>query len=340
MQITAQQLAQLLKGEIVGDPTVTVSKPAKIEEATSGTITFFANAKYEAFVYDTKASILLVNRDFQPKKAISPTLIKVDDVYASIAQLLQQFGQVNDGPNEISEMSSVSKEATLGENIAIGEFAVIQKGVSIGDNVVIYPQVFIGKNAKIGDNTIIYPGVKIYHECEIGNNCILQANVVIGGDGFGFAPNPDGSYSKIPQIGNVIIENDVEIGANTTIDRAAMGSTRIKKGTKLDNLLMIAHGAEIGQNTVIAAQTGVAGSTKIGDNCQIGGQVGFVGHITVANGTKIQAQSGVARKILKEGTAVYGSPAIPYSDYLRAYAVFKNLPELAKKVSDLEKKKG
>ncbi len=340
MQITAQQLAQLLNGEIVGDPTVTVSKPAKIEEATPGTITFFANAKYEAFVYDTKASILLVNRDFQPKKAISPTLIKVDDVYASIAQLLQQFGQVNDGPNEISEMSSVSKEATLGENIAIGEFAVIQKGVSIGDNVVIYPQVFIGKNAKIGDNTIIYPGVKIYHECEIGNNCILQANVVIGGDGFGFAPNPDGSYSKIPQIGNVIIENDVEIGANTTIDRAAMGSTRIKKGTKLDNLLMIAHGAEIGQNTVIAAQTGVAGSTKIGDNCQIGGQVGLVGHITVANGTKIQAQSGVARKILKEGTAVYGSPAIPYSDYLRAYAVFKNLPELAKKVSDLEKKKG
>ncbi len=339
MQITAQQLAQLLKGEIVGDPTVSVSKPAKIEEATSGTITFFANAKYEAFVYDTKASILLVNRDFQPKKAISPTLIRVDDVYASIAQLLQQFGQVDTGPSEISEMASISKEATLGENIAIGEFSVIQKGASIGDNVVIYPQVFIGKNAKIGDNTIIYPGVKIYHECEIGNNCILQANVVIGGDGFGFAPNPDGSYSKIPQIGNVIIEDDVEIGANTTIDRAAMGSTRIKKGTKLDNLLMIAHGAEIGQNTVIAAQTGVAGSTKIGDNCQIGGQVGFVGHITVANGTKIQAQSGVSRKILKEGTAVYGSPAIPYSDYLRAYAVFKNLPELAKKVSDLEKKK-
>jgi len=338
MQITAQQLSQLLKGEIVGDPTVSVSKPAKIEEATSGTITFFANAKYEAFVYNTKASILLVKRDFQPKKKIAATLIKVDDVYTAIAQLLQQFGQVDVGPSEISEMSSVSKEATLGENISVGEFAVIQKGASIGNNVVIYPQVFIGKNVKIGNNTIIYPGVKIYHECEIGSNCIVQANVVIGGDGFGFAPNPDGSYSKIPQIGNVVIEDNVEIGANTTIDRAAMSSTRIKKGAKLDNLLLIAHGVEVGKNTVIAGQTGVAGSTKIGDNCQIGGQVGFVGHITVANGTKIQAQSGVSRKILKEGTAFYGSPAIPYGDYLRAYAVFKNLPELAKKVSDLEKK--
>lgn len=337
MQISAKELSKALNGTIEGNPDVIVSRPSKIEEATEDSICFFANPKYEHYVYTTKAAIILVSNEFVPSQPITATLIRVEDVYKSVSFLLENFAQKDDNQGEISPQAAIDPSAIIGKNVTIGPFVVIESGAEIGDNTSLQAQVFVGKNAKVGANCTFFSGVKIYHDCEVGNDCILHANVVIGGDGFGFAPEADGTFKKVAQIGNVILEDKVEIGANSTVDRATMGSTIIRQGVKLDNLIMIAHNVEIGKNTVIAAQTGVAGSTKIGENCMIGGQVGFVGHIQVANGAKIQAQSGVARSIKKENTSLYGSPAIDYANYLRSYAVFKNLPELSKKVNRLEK---
>lgn len=337
MQISAKELSQILNGTIEGNPDVVVSRPSKIEEATSDSICFYANPKYEHYVYTTEAAVILVSKDFQPSQPIKATLIRVEDVYKSVSFLLENFAPDASQKVEVSKQASIHPTAKIGKNVTIGAFVVLEEGVEIGANTILQAQNYIGKNTKIGSNCIIYSGAKIHHECQVGNECIVHSNAVIGGDGFGFAPQEDGSFKKIAQIGNVVLEDNVEIGANTTIDRATMGSTIIKKGAKLDNLIMVAHNVEIGANTVIAAQAGVAGSTKIGENCMIGGQAGFVGHIEVANGVKVQAQSGVARSIKQDGTAVYGSPAIPYADYLRAYAVFKNLPKLSKEVQMLKK---
>jgi len=337
MQISAKELSQLLNGTLEGDPNVLVSQPSKIEEATKDSICFFANPKYEHYVYSTEASIILVSNDFKPSQPVKATMIRVADVYKSVSFLLENFAQKNNGQAEVSAQTAIHPSAKLGENVAIGPFVVIEEGAVIGDNCSIQAQVFIGKNAKIGNDVIVEPGVKIYHECLVGNHCILHANVVIGSDGFGFAPEEDGTFKKIAQIGNVILEDHVEVGANTTIDRATMGSTIIRQGVKLDNLIMIAHNVEVGKNTVIAAQSGIAGSTKIGENCMVGGQVGFVGHITVADRVKVQAGTGVSRSVKEEGSTIYGYPHLPYFDYLRSYNVFKKLPQLAKDVDMLKK---
>ncbi len=339
MQVTAAQLAHILGGNVEGNSEVSVNRPAKIEEAEVGTIAFLGNLKYEHYAYSTKASILLVSNDFQPSQTISATMIRVADVYASVAVLLEKFGQAQQATNiEISAKASIHASAKIGEQTAVADFSVIEENVIIGSKSIIYPQVYLGKNVKIGNNVTLYPGVRIYQDCEIGDNCILHANVVIGSDGFGFVPTEDGSFKKVPQIGNVLIEQNVEIGANTVIDRATMGSTIIREGVKLDNLIQIAHNVEVGRNTVIASQTGIAGSTKIGENCMIGGQVGIVGHIKIADRTKIQAQSGIAAAITEPNTAVYGSPAIAYSSFLRSFAVFKQLPDVLRRLSVLEKK--
>lgn len=337
MKVSAKKLAQILNGTIEGKPEVEVFGPSKIEEGLEGTISFLSNPKYESFAYTTNSSILLVSKDFKPTAPIKATLIRVDDVYASVAILLDHFGKKEHGFKGISEHAFVDESAELAEDIAVGTFSVINKNANIGAGTVLYPQVFIDENVKIGKGCILYPGVKVYRDCEIGDDCILHANVVIGSDGFGFAPQEDGSFKKVPQIGNVVVESNVEIGANTVIDRATMGSTVIRSGAKLDNLIQIAHNVEVGQNTAIAAQAGIAGSTKIGENCLIGGQAGFVGHIQIADGTKVQAQSGINKSIKKENTAIYGSPAMPYNEYLRSYAVFRRLPDLSRQISDLKK---
>ena len=338
MQLSAKDLAQLLGGTTEGNPDVVVSAASKIEEGKAGTICFLANPKYEHYAYTTKASILLVSNEFEPTQAISATLIRVKDVYASVAFLLEKFAKQTAQNIGLSEKASLHTSALVGQDTSIGDFTVVEKGAKIGANCRISPQVYIGEDVQIGNQVTLYPGVRIYHDCVIGDNCILHANVVIGADGFGFAPQEDGSYKKVAQIGNVIIENNVEIGSNSTIDRATMGSTIIRAGAKLDNLIMVAHNVEIGQNTAIAAQAGIAGSTKVGNNVLIGGQVGIVGHINIPNGTKIQAQSGVTKTVRKENQALYGSPAIAYNNYLRSFAAFKNLPDLVQKVRDLEKR--
>ena len=338
MQISAMQLCHLLNGEIVGNPEVMVEKPGKIEEAGPGDITFLANPKYESFAYTTNASVILVSKDFVPKEPIRATMIKVEDVYACITFLLNKFGGKVETASGVSSQAFVHGSAELGKDVSLGHFTVVEEGVEIGEGTIVFPQVFIGKNAKIGKNCILYPGVKIHRDCIVGNNCILNSNAVIGGDGFGFAPQKDGSYQKIAQTGNVVLEDDVEVGANTSIDRATMGSTIIRKGAKLDNLIMVAHNVEIGEHTVVAAQAGFAGSSKIGRGCMIGGQSGFVGHIEVADGTKVQAQSGVNKSVKDENAAWYGSPILPYNDYLRSYAAFRKLPSLMKRIRELEKK--
>lgn len=339
MRLTAKEIAVYLNGTVVGDDQSIITHPDKIEQATEGAITFLSNLKYESYIYQTKATAVLVQEDFIPTNPLNLILIKVKDVYSAITQFLQFYEQAVHPQPAISSMAIIAPTAKLGTQLTIGDFTVISKEAIIEDGSRIYPQVFIGANVRIGKNVIIYPGVKIYHNCQIGDNCIIQANAVIGSDGFGFAPQADGTYEKIPQVGIVILEDNVEIGANTVIDRATMGQTVIKKGTKLDNLIQIAHNVTIGENTVIAAQTGIAGSTKIGNQCQFGGQVGIVGHIEIANGVKIQAQSGVAASIKKEGSKVYGYPALPYQDYLRSYALFRQLPQLEKRIRELEKNK-
>ncbi len=335
MKLSIKEIGLLLEGVIEGNEEIVITRPEKIEDATKGSITFLANKKYEDFIYKTKASAVLVDKSFSPKKKIEPALIRVENVYASIGRLLQLFGQISPDKG-ISSTAFIHPSTQIGKEVFIGDFTFIDANVLIGDNCQLYPQVFIGRDVQIGHHVTIYPGAKIYPNCQIGNHCIIQANAVIGSDGFGFALQANKSYQKIPQVGNVILEEQVEVGANTVIDRATMGSTIIRKGTKLDNLIQIAHNVEIGPNTVIAAQAGVAGSTKIGAGCQIGGQAGFVGHIEVANGVKVQAQSGVAASIKKEGSAVYGYPALSYRTYLKAYSLFRQLPELEKRIRQLE----
>ncbi len=337
MQITAQALAHFLGGTVEGNPEVTVNRPSKIEEGGEGSISFLGNLKYEKYAYTTTASVLLVSQDFEPREPLSATLIRVEDVYGAVGQLLQQFGAQEAGVSGISERAVVSPQASVAEGVAVGDFAIVSEGAMLGPAAVVHPQVFIGRNVKIGARTILYPGVRILDNCIIGEDCILHANVVIGSDGFGFAPQEDRSYQKIVHVGNVIVEDRVEIGAQTTVDRATMGSTIIREGVKLDNLIQIGHNVEIGAHTVIAAQTGVAGSTKIGRYCRIGGQVGFVGHAEIADGTQIQAQSGIAASITEPGKAWFGSPAIPYRDFIRAHSVFKKLPDLYRSLSRLQR---
>jgi UDP-3-O-[3-hydroxymyristoyl] glucosamine N-acyltransferase len=335
MQLTARQLCQIVQGEIIGDPEVLVDRPSKIEEAKEGSISFLANPKYEQYLYDTGAAVVLVAKDFIPAKPVKATMIKVDNVYASLGVLLQQYETVEQMEG-ISELASVHPEACIADDVYIGSFAVICKGAHVGAGTRIYPNAYIGADCRIGERVTINPGVILYHRTEVGSRCTIHANTVIGSDGFGYAQGANGHYSKIAQVGNVVIEDDVEIGANTVIDRATMGSTLIRKGAKLDNLIQIAHNVEIGENTAVAAQAGIAGSTKIGKNVMIGGQSGFVGHITVADRVQVQAQSGVATSIRQTGEKVYGSPALPYRSYLQSYTIFRDLPALLRRLDALE----
>ena len=335
MKFTAAQIAEILEGEVIGNSDAVVFKLAKIEEGTEGSLTFLANPKYVNFIYTTQATITIVNNDFVPENELSTTLIKVEDAYQSFSKLLEYYNQVKLMKSGIEQLSVISENVTYGEQLYLGSFSYVGKNVTIGNNVKIYPNCFIGDNVTIGDNCVFFAGVKIYSETEIGNNCNFHSGCVVGSDGFGFAPTEDGTFSKIPQIGNVIIENDVEIGANTTIDRATLGTTLIRKGVKLDNHIQIAHNVEIGENTVIAAQTGIAGSTKIGSNCLIGGQVGVAGHLTIGNNVRVQAQSGIGKNI-PDGETIQGSPAFNYSDFSKSYVHFRNLPKI---VSDLEELK-
>lgn len=336
MKFTAEQIAGILEGEIAGNPNVEVFQLSKIEEAKEGSLTFLSNPKYQNFIYTTQASITIVNKTFVPESSLTTTLIKVDDAYSAFTRLLEFYNQVKSNKVGIEPMTFIDSTAEHGENLYLGSFSYIGKEVKIGNQVKIYPNSYIGDNVIIGDNVTIYAGVKIYSETEIGNNCIVHSGTVIGSDGFGFAPSPDGTYKKIPQIGNVIIEEGVEIGACTTIDRATMGSTIIRKGVKLDNHIQIAHNVEVGENTVIAAQTGVAGSTKIGKNGMIGGQVGFAGHITVGNNVRIQAKSGIGRNV-KDGEVLQGTLAFGYTDFSKSYVHFKNLPKIVAELEELKK---
>lgn len=337
MKFTAAQIAGILEGDVVGDPDVEVSKLSKIEEGTEGSLTFLANPKYKPYIYSTQASITIVNKTFEAENRITTTLIKVDDAYKSFSKLLEYYNQIKVSKFGIEQPSHISETSNLGTNVYIGAFSYIGEHVSIADNVKIFPGTYIGDNVSIGENTVIFAGVKIYSDCVIGSNCVINSCCVIGADGFGFAPNESGEYSKVPQTGNVVIEDYVDIGASTTIDRATLGSTIIRHGVKLDNQIQIAHNVEIGKNTVIAAQTGIAGSTKIGENCQFGGQVGVIGHLTIGNNVKIQAQSGISRSI-KDNEILQGSPAFSYSDYNKSYVYFKNLPKIVKDINEIEKK--
>ena len=332
MKFTAAQIAGILQGDVVGNPNAEVYKLAKIEEGTAGSLTFLANTKYTNYIYTTQATIVIVNKSFEPENEISVTLIKVEDAYQSFSQLLEYYNQVKLMKSGIEQPSVISEGVTYGSDLYLGSFCYIGKNVTIGNNVKIYPNSFIGDNVTIGDNCVFFAGVRIYSETIIGNNCTFHSGTIIGSDGFGFAPQEDGTYKKVPQIGNVIIEDDVEIGACTTVDRATLGSTIIRKGVKLDNHIQVAHNVEIGENTVIAAQTGIAGTTKIGKNCLIGGQVGFAGHLVIGDGVKIQAQSGIGKNI-EHGEVVQGTPAFNYADFTKSYVHFKNLPKI---VSDLE----
>jgi UDP-3-O-[3-hydroxymyristoyl] glucosamine N-acyltransferase len=337
MQFTAKQIADLINGTIEGDPEVAVSSFGKLEEATEGQLAFLANPKYEEFLYTTKASIIIINTSLEIEKKIKATLIRVPDAYSSFAVILTAYSEMaRANLTGIQQPSFITSSAEIGENVFVGAFAYVGNHVKIGNNVKLYPQVYLGDNVSIGDNSILYPGVKIHHDCTIGKDVCIHSGTVIGGDGFGYAPQADGSFKKIPQIGNVIVEDNVEIGANTTIDRSTLGSTIIKAGAKLDNLIQIAHNVEIGMNTVIAAQSGVSGSTKIGNNVMIGGQAGIVGHILIADGTKINAQSGVGKSIKIPNTAVTGSPAYDYGHALRSQILSRNLPELEKRIKQLE----
>lgn len=341
MEFSAKQIAQIIDGIVEGDENILVSNLSKIEEGTIGTLSFLANPAYTNYIYSTNASIVIVNKSFvleNPVKS-SCTLIRVENAYESFAKLLELYNQINTEKEGVEQPSFVSSNAKIGENCYVGAFAYIGQNVSIGNHVKIYPHVYIGDNCKIGNNTTLFSGVKIYHDCLIGNNCTIHASTVVGSDGFGFAPNNEGHvFTKVPQIGNVIIEDDVEIGSNSSIDRATLGSTILRKGVKLDNLVQIAHNVEIGENTVIAGLSGIAGSTKVGKNCMIGAQVGVAGHLRIANGVKIAGQSGIGSNIDKEGEILQGSPAFNIGEFKRSYVLFRGLPKLSDKVSDLTKK--
>lgn len=336
MKFKASQIAEILEGEIQGDPEVEVTQLAKIEEGEAGSLTFLSNPKYESFIYKTNASICIVNKDFVLEKPIKTTLIKVEDSYKSFTTLLEYYNQVKLNKSGIEQPSFIAESSSYGNNLYLGTFAYIGNNVKLGDNVKVYPNAYIGDNVVIGDNVIVFGGAKIYSETIIGNYCVIQSGAVVGSDGFGFMPNEKGEYKKVPQIGNVIIEDYVDIGAGTTIDRATLGSTIIRKGVKLDNQIQIAHNVEIGEHTVIAAQTGVAGSVKIGKNCIIGGQVGIVGHIRIGDRVKVQAQSGIGRSV-KDDEVLQGSPAFSFGKYNKSYVHFKNLPNSMDRLNQLEK---
>jgi UDP-3-O-[3-hydroxymyristoyl] glucosamine N-acyltransferase len=337
MQFTATQIAEVIQGTIEGDAQASVNSFGKIEVAISGQLAFLSNPKYEEYLYTTGASVVIVNKSLELKKPVSSTLIRVEDAYSAFAILLDIYQNANSPKlSGIEEGSYIHASAYCAEEVYVAALAYISEGVKIGKGSKIYPGVFLGRNVEVGENSILHPNISVYHQCKIGSNVTIHAGTVIGSDGFGFAPQSDGTFKKIPQIGNVIIEDNVEIGSNTSIDRATFGSTIIKSGVKLDNLLQVAHNVEIGSNTVIAAQTGISGSTKIGKNAMIGGQVGFNGHIVVAEGTKVSAQSGVTKSIKKPNTTVTGNPAGDYHASLRTQVFMKNLPEMAKRIADLE----
>jgi len=339
MEFTSRQIAELLGGRVEGDESTKVNRLAKIEEATEGAISFLSNPKYEHYLYSTGASAVLVNNSFSPKEPVSTTLIYVEDAYASLSFLLEEYNRMKTYSKiGLENPHFLSENATLGANCYVGAFAYIGSNCKIGDNVKIYPHVYIGDNVSIGSNSILYSGAKVYADCQIGAHCTLHSGAVIGSDGFGYAPLSDGTFKTIPQIGNVILEDHVSIGSNTTVDCATMGSTVIHSGVKLDNLIQIGHNVEIGKNTVVAAQTGISGSTKLGENCMIGGQVGIVGHITLADRTSIGAQSGVGGSIKVSGKAFSGSPAFDYKTNLKSFAVYKKLPQLMKRIEELEEK--
>lgn len=338
MQFTAAQIAMMINGKVEGNAEAAVASFGKIEEAGDGQLAFLANPKYEEYLYSTGASIIIINDSLELKKKINATLIKVPDAYSAFATLLEKYQQIQRQQlTGIQQPAYIAATAKIGDNVYVGAFAFIGEHVIVSDGAKIYPNAYLGNNVTVGKNTIIHPGVKIYHDCVIGNNVSIHAGTVIGSDGFGFAPQADGTLKKVPQIGNVVIEDNVEIGANATIDRATIGSTLIKSGAKLDNLLQIAHNVEVGNNSVIAAQSGISGSTKVGNNVMIGGQVGIVGHIKIADGSKINAQSGVSKSIKNPNSAVTGSPAFDYTAALRSQAASRNLPNLEKRVIELEK---
>jgi UDP-3-O-[3-hydroxymyristoyl] glucosamine N-acyltransferase len=334
MEFSARQIAEVIEGIVEGNPDVKIGRLSKIEEGEPGTLSFLANPKYTPYIYTTRASIVIVNKDFSPDQSIQSTLIRVEDAYTAFARLLELYNQIKNEKKGVSSLSFVAKSAVIGKDVYIGEFAFVGENAVIGDHARIFPLVFLGDNVKVGSDSTLYAGVVVYSDNIIGKECTIHGGVVIGADGFGFAPQQDKNYKKIAQIGNVIIEDNVEIGSNTTIDRATLGSTIIRKGAKLDNLIQIAHNVEIGENTVIAAQTGISGSTK---NCMIAGQVGFVGHLSVGDDVKIGAQSGVSCD-LKDGSIFMGSPAIDISIHRRALVHFKNLPEIVKRLDQLERR--
>lgn len=335
MEFSAEQIAALLHGEVEGNSRAIVKGFSKIEEGKPETISFLANLKYEHYIYETEASVVLVNKDFTPSTPLKTTLIRVENAYAALADLLHQVEKAMPKKSGVASTVAIASSSSYGEDCYIGDFAFIGENVKIGKNCMIYPHVYVGDNVTIGDNCILYPHVTVYYGCHIGKNCILHAGSVIGADGFGFAPNGEG-YDKIPQLGNVIIEEGVEVGANTTIDRAVMNSTVIRKGVKLDNLIQIAHNVEVGENTVMAAQVGIAGSVKVGRHCMFGGQAGLAGHIVIGDNVHIGAQAGIMKNI-KEPVALLGAPAIPARDFLKSSAVFSKLPEMSQKLAKLER---
>lgn len=336
MEFTASQIASLLEGEVEGNPEIAVHKLAKIEEGEKGSLTFLANPKYTHYIYSTEASITIVNKDFVPEQELATTLIKVEDAYKSFSKLLEYYNQVKFNKTGLENPVYISDTANYGDNFYLGAFSYLGNNVRIGNNVKIYPNVYIGDNVRLGNDVVVFAGAKIYSESVVGNDCVIHSGAIIGADGFGFTPDANGEYSKVPQTGNVILEDNVDVGAGTTIDRATLGSTILRKGVKLDNQIQIAHNVEIGENTAIAAQTGVAGSTKIGKNCLIGGQVGIVGHITIGDRVKIQAQSGIGRNV-KDDEVLQGSPALNYGDYNKSYVHFKNLPKIVNKINELDR---
>ena len=336
MKFTAAQIAGILEGEVEGDPEVEVSKLSKIEEGMPESLSFLSNPKYTPYIYTTKASVVIVDKNFKAENKIDATLIRVDNAYKSFSKLLEYYNQVKMNKTGIEQPVFISESAHYGENIYIGAFAYIGDNVKIGDHVKIYPNVYIGDNVTIGNKVTLFSGAKIYSDTQIGNNCVIHSSAILGADGFGFAPNEKGEFIKVPQTGNVIIEDNVDIGAATSIDRATLGSTIIRKGVKLDNQIQIAHNVEIGKNTVIAAQTGIAGSTKIGENCMIGGQVGIAGHLSIGNNVRVQAQSGIGRNV-KDNETLQGSPALTYNDYNKSYVHFKNLPKIINRLNTIEK---
>ena len=335
MKFSAKQIAEFIQGTIVGDENATVHTFAKIEEGIPGAISFLSNPKYTSYIYDTQSSIVLVNKDFEPEREVKATLIKVDNAYESLAKLMTLYEQSHPKRTGIDPLAYVAPTAKIGDNVYLAPFACVGDNAEIGDNTELHPHATVGRNAKVGNNCILYTNSNVYHDCIVGNNCILHSGSVIGADGFGFAPTPNG-YDKIPQIGIAILEDDVEIGANTCVDRATMGATIIRKGVKLDNLIQVAHNVEIGSNTVIASQTGIAGSTKVGEWCMFGGQVGIAGHIKMGDKVNLGAQSGVPGSI-KSGQSLIGTPPIEMKNFFKSSAVFKKLPEMYMELNNLKK---